>query len=224
MSPASWTRARVAAAIDHTILRPDATAADVRRVCTEARENSCASVCVNGARIAIVVEQLAGSRVVACAVVGFPLGATAASAKADEAARLVRLGAREIDMVMNVGLLKDRSFDAVADDISAVVRASDGAAVKVILETCLLTDEEKSTACRLAVDAGAAFVKTSTGFGSAGATIADVKLMKAAVNGRAMVKASGGIRDTAAALAMLEAGADRLGLSATVAVLAGLPE
>lgn len=216
-------RAELAARIDHTILKADATAAQVDRLCDEALGLGCASVCVNSARIARVAERLRGSAVLPCVVVGFPLGAMSTEAKVMETALAVAAGAREVDMVIHVGALKDGDHDAVRTDIAAVVEAAGDAPVKVILETCLLTDDETSRACELAVEAGAAFVKTSTGFSTGGATVDDVRRMKAAVAGRARVKASGGIRDTATALQMLEAGADRLGLSASVAVVEGLP-
>lgn len=216
------SRAELAARIDHTILKADATPAQVEAVCAEALEFGCASVCVNGVYLPRVVARLRGSRVLACAVVGFPLGAMSLEAKAAEAASLVAAGAGELDMVLAVGLLK-AGFDAeVEADIAAVVQAAAGIPVKVILETCLLDDEEKSRACEMSVRAGAAFVKTSTGFSSGGATLDDVKRMRRTVGSRCKVKASGGIRDTTTALAMLAAGADRLGLSATAAVVNGL--
>ncbi|MBK6941756.1 MAG: deoxyribose-phosphate aldolase [Planctomycetes bacterium] len=216
-------RAALAARIDHTILKADATRAAVTKVVDEARAYGCASVCVNGKHVAFVARALAGSNVLACAVVGFPLGAMDSRAKAQETASVVAAGAREVDMVIDVGALKDCDDARVRDDIRAVVEAADGVPVKVILETCLLTHDEKVRACEASVAAGAAFVKTSTGFSTSGATLDDVRLMRKTVGTRCKVKASGGIRDLAAALAMIEAGADRLGLSATVAILEALP-
>lgn len=216
-------RAALAARIDHTILKADATRAAVTKVIDEARAYGCASVCVNGKHVAFVARALADSKVLTCAVVGFPLGAMDSRAKAQETAGVVVAGAREVDMVIDVGALKDGDDARVRDDIRAVVEAAGDVPVKVILETCLLTNDEKVRACRAAVDAGAAFVKTSTGFSTGGATQDDVRLMRATVGTRCKVKASGGIRDLATALAMIEAGADRLGLSATVAILEALP-
>ena len=214
-------RAELVAAIDHTLLKPDASWSQIAAVCDEAKRFGVASVCVNGARVVDAVAALAGSDVPVAAVVGFPLGAMATEMKAAEAAQVVEDGAREIDMVLNVGWAKDGDWDAVRTDIAAVVAAG-GVPVKVILETCLLTDDEKRRACEVSVETGAAFVKTSTGFAGGGATVEDVRLMREVVGDRARVKASGGMRDTAAALAMIEAGADRLGMSATVAVVEGL--
>lgn len=216
------TRADLAARIDHTILKADATPAQVETICSEALELGCASVCVNGVFVPRVAARLSGSNVLTCAVLGFPLGAMSTAAKAAEAASLVAAGARELDMVLAIGLLKAGLDREVEADIAAVVRAAGSVPVKVILETCLLSDEEKVRACESSVAAGAAFVKTSTGFSTGGATVADVQLMRRTVGARCRVKASGGIRDTATALAMLEAGADRLGLSATVAIVKGL--
>lgn len=215
-------RADLASKIDHTLLRPDATSEDIRAICNEALEVSCASVCVNGVWISEVAAILKGSPVMTAGVAGFPLGAMSAVAKAMEAAQLVRDGVQEIDMVMNVGALIEGDHERVLEDIRAVVTAAESAAVKVILETCLLDNEQKVTASRIVVEAGAAFVKTSTGFSSGGATVEDVRLLRKTVGETAQVKASGGIRDTRTALAMLEAGADRLGMSATRAVLDGL--
>jgi deoxyribose-phosphate aldolase len=215
----------VAALIDHTILRADATRADVVRICEEALkysfEYSFASVCVNGCWVPLVAEQLAGSEVKVCSVVGFPLGAMATAAKRAEGDVALKDGALELDMVLNVGALKAGEPDAVRSDISAVVQAahSAGAIVKVILETALLTDEQKLSACRLAVDAGADFVKTSTGFGPSGATVADIALMRSAVGPVVGVKASGGIRTIEQLRAMVAAGASRVGASASVAIV-----
>lgn len=217
-------RAALAARIDHTILKADATRAAVTKVVDEARAYGCASVCVNGKHVAFVARALAGSSVLTCAVVGFPLGAMDSRAKAQETASVVAAGAREVDMVLDVGALKDGDDARVRDDIRGVVEAAGGVPVKVILETCLLTHDEKVRACEASVAAGAAFVKTSTGFSTGGATLDDVRLMRTTVGTRCKVKASGGIRDLQTALAMVEAGADRLGLSATVAILGALPD
>lgn len=212
------TKKDLAAHIDHTLLRPDATEAEIKKLCSEAAAFQTASVCVNPLYVPLCREQLGGSDVRVCTVVGFPLGAMDTAAKAFEALLAVRAGATEIDMVLPVGLLKDGREEAVRRDIEAVVEASSGQTVKVILETCLLTDAEIITACRLSAEAGAHFVKTSTGFSHAGAAIEHVRLMKAHA-GAMKVKAAGGIRTLEQALAMLEAGADRLGCSATGAIL-----
>lgn len=202
---------RIEGMIDHTMLKADARKETVIRYCKEAKEHHFASVCVNTAFIPLVVKELEGSGVKPCCVVGFPLGAMLTSAKAFEAAEAVKAGAREVDMVINVSALKDKDDKFVEDDIRAVVEASGDAIVKVIIETCLLTDEEKVRACELSVKAGAAFVKTSTGFSTGGATVQDVALMKKTVGDRALVKASGGIRTPEDAKALIEAGADRIG-------------
>ncbi len=215
-------RAELAAHIDHTLLKPDATAEQIRQACAEARAAGCAAMCVNGSRVALARAALAGSGVAVAGVVGFPLGAMATEIKAAEAARAVADGAAEIDMVMQLGAFRDGDREQVKRDVAAVVRASGRALVKVILETGLLADEEKVQAALLAVEAGARFVKTSTGFGGGGATVADVALLRQAVGERARIKASGGIKDARSALALIEAGADRLGMSATTAVLASL--
>mgnify|MGYP001229412364 CR=1 FL=1 len=209
--------------IDHTLLRADATAGEVERLCAEARAHRFAAVCVNGSMVALAARLLEGSGVLPIAVVGFPLGAGTPEAKAFEAADAVRNGAREIDMVIHLGALKAGDDAAVHRDIAAVVAASRPWPVKVILETCLLDDEQKVRACALARAAGAAFVKTSTGFGGGGATEADVALMRRAVGDALSVKASGGIRTAEDALRMLRAGADRIGSSASVAIVAGAP-
>ena len=211
----------IARAIDHTLLKPDATRADILKLCTEAREFGFFSVCVNSSWVAIAAEALKGSDVLVAAVTGFPLGAMDSEAKAFETRRAVDSGAGEIDTVLAVGRLKAGEERYVLDDLRGVVEAAGTAGVKVILETCLLSQEEKLAACRLACEAGAAFVKTSTGFSTGGATVEDVRLMAAAVAGRSLVKASGGIRDTASARAMLEAGASRLGTSNGIAIVLG---
>jgi len=207
--------------IDHTILKADATIEAVRRLCAEAREYQFASVCTNSCHTALVSSLLQGSGVLTCTVVGFPLGAATTAAKAFETAEAVGNGANEIDMVINIGAVKDQRWDDVLSDIQAVVQAAGQAAVKVIIETCLLTDAEKIRACELSVQAGAAFVKTSTGFSTGGATVQDVALMKQTVAGRAKVKASGGVRTAADAAAMVAAGADRIGTSNGIAIVRG---
>lgn len=201
----------LASYIDHTMLKADATEEIIARYCREAKEQGFASVCVNSANIPFIVQELAGSEVKACSVVGFPLGAMSTAAKAFEAQQAVADGAQEIDMVINIGAAKQGRWDRVGADIQAVVAAAKPALVKVIIETCLLTDQEKVKACQAAEKAGAAFVKTSTGFSSGGATIEDVKLMRETVGDRLGVKASGGIRTPEFAQALLEAGASRLG-------------
>ena len=196
----------IASYIDHTMLKADADENTIRRYCREAREQGFRSVCVNSYRTALVHEELEGSNVLTCTVVGFPLGAMSMEAK-----KAVMDGASEIDMVINIGALKDKDYDTVRNDIKGVVEASKPAIVKVIIETCLLTDEEKVKACELSVEAGAAFVKTSTGFSTGGATIDDIKLMRRTVGNRAQIKASGGIRTREDAEALISAGADRIG-------------
>ncbi len=206
--------------IDHTLLKPAATRADIAKLCAEAKEYRFASVCVNSAHIAEVAAALAGTDVAPCCVVGFPLGAMETEAKAFEAARAAALGAKEIDMVMDIGAAKEGDFARVEADIAAVVSAIQGwAKLKVILECCLLTDEEKTAACLAAKRAGADFVKTSTGFSTGGATEHDVALMRAAVGDDMGVKASGGIRTREDALRMIAAGASRIGASAGIAIV-----
>lgn len=196
----------IAQMIDHTMLKADASRETIVRYCKEAREHKFASVCVNSAFVPLVAKELEGSGVKTCCVVGFPLGAMLTTAKAFEAAEAVKAGAQEVDMVINISALKDKDYSFVEEDIRAVAEASGDALVKVIIETCLLTDEEKVKACELSVKAGAAFVKTSTGFSTGGATAADVALMKKTVDGKALVKASGGIRTPEDAKALIEAG------------------
>ncbi len=205
--------------IDHTILKADATTEQVKRLCAEAKEYGFHSVCVNTCHIDTVVSELKGSDVTPCVVVGFPLGAMITSAKAFEAAEAVKRGAGEVDMVINVGALKDGNYDLVRDDIRAVVEASKPSIVKVIIETCLLSDDEKVKACELAEEAGAAFVKTSTGFSTAGATVEDVKLMKQTVGDRLKIKASGGIHTKKFTEELIAAGADRIGASSGVSIV-----
>ncbi len=205
--------------IDHTILKSDATRAEVIAICEEAKEYGFASVCVNQYNTSLVKEQLEGSDVLVCTVVGFPLGAVTKKVKAFETGLAVSQGADEIDMVINIGALKDGLNDLVYEDIKAVVEAANGKTVKVIIETCLLTDEEKVRACELALKAKAHFVKTSTGFSTGGATVEDVKLMKATVGDQALVKASGGVRDYDGAMAVIEVGANRIGASSGVKIV-----
>lgn len=207
------------ARIDHTILRPEATRADVQRVCEEAKRHDFHVVFVPPSYIAEAVEALAGTAISVGIPVGFPLGGHTTATKVHEAIEGVRNGAAIIDMVINVSRLKSGDHDAVRIDIAEVVQATPKAEHKVILETCYLTQQEKLTGCKLIVEAGAEYVKTSTGFGPTGATVADVALLKQAVAGRAKVKASGGIRDWATTMAMLEAGADRIGTSASVKII-----
>lgn len=203
---------------DHTILKADATRGMVERVCREAREHHFMSVCVNSYYTGFVADELQGSDVRVCTVVGFPLGQMSTKAKAAETRIAVEDGADEIDMVINVGALKGRDDAVVFEDIRAVRKACEGKVLKVIIETCLLNEEEKVRACRLAMEAKADFVKTSTGFSTGGATKEDVALMRKTVGDTMGVKASGGIRDKEKAVEMLEAGADRLGTSATIAI------
>ena len=204
---------------DHTILKADATRKDVKRVCDEAMAYSFCSVCVNSYYVPYVANLLHGSDVKICSVVGFPLGAMSTRAKALEAKIAVMDGADEIDMVINVGALKDRDYSVVLEDIKAVKEACGENILKVIIETCLLTDDEKVKACELAKVAGADFVKTSTGFGSAGANVDDVRLMRETVGPDMGVKASGGIHDKEFAKELVDAGANRLGTSATIEIV-----
>ena len=207
--------------IDHTILKADATETDVIRLCAEAKEYGFASVCVNSSFVPLVHKQLLGSGVKTCCVVGFPLGAMSTAAKAFESKQARADGAQEIDMVIHLGALKDGRASYVFDDTIAEVDAADGALVKVIIETCLLSDTQKVRACELAVRAGAQFVKTSTGFGPGGAAVYDVALMRKTVGPDIGVKASGGIRTRQDALDMIHAGATRLGTSAGAALCGG---
>jgi deoxyribose-phosphate aldolase len=218
----SLTAAQLAAYIDHTLLKPDASKAQIERLCAEAREHNFFSVCVNGDWVADARHFLDGSDVKVASVVGFPLGAMAADVKRYETEVAVDDGAHEIDMVLNLARLKAGDDKYVFREIVDVVEAADERTVKVILETCLLTDEEKVRACKLVVESGAQFVKTSTGFSPAGATVADVKLLRETVGLKFGVKASGGIRDVQTALAMIAAGATRLGTSSGIAIVKGL--
>ncbi len=208
--------------IDHTLLKPESTRDDILRICEEAKRYDTASVCVNPFWISFVAEQLKGTDVTPCCVIGFPLGATLPSVKAFETAEAIKDGAKEVDMVMNVGAAKGGEWDIVKEDIAAVVNAAKGnALVKVIIETCLLTDEEKVHACRIAQEVGADFVKTSTGFSTGGATVEDVKLMRETVGPDMGVKASGGVRSKADAEAMIAAGASRIGASSSKKIIEG---
>jgi len=211
----------IAALIDHTILKPEATRDDVVKICREARQYGFASVCVNPYWVPLVRAELAGSAVKVCTVVGFPLGATSTEAKVAETAAAVRVGAQEIDMVINVGALRSGDLDAVRKDIRRVVETAHeaGAIVKTILETALLDDAQKTAACKLAQQAGADFVKTSTGFGTAGATAHDVALMRGVVGPGMGVKAAGGIRTLSDLRAMTAAGATRIGASASIKIV-----
>jgi len=205
--------------IDHTLLKPDATKEALQKLCEEARKYGFYSVCINSANVKFCRQLLAGSPVKTVAVVGFPLGAASAGSKAYEAREAIREGAEEIDMVINIGALKSKNYDFVLDDISRVVEATRPKVLKVIIETSSLTQTEKIIACALSKAAGARFVKTSTGFGSGGATAEDVALMKEVVGLEVEVKASGGVSDRQSAMAMIRAGATRLGASASVAIV-----
>lgn len=214
------TKAEVAQMIDHTLLKPEATKEQIKALCEEAKEYRFHSVCVNSSYVPYCAELLKDSGVAVCTVVGFPLGAMSTKGKAAETEIAVKDGATEIDMVIHVGMIKSKDWDYVSEDIKAVVAAAgEGVLVKVILETCLLTDEEIVEASKVAKGAGADFVKTSTGFSTGGATVKDVKLMREAVGPELGVKASGGVRDAAFAKEVIEAGATRLGASAGVAIL-----
>lgn len=218
-------RTTLASYIDHTVLKPDTKEGDIIRLCREALEYKFASVCVNPGYVKLAYSFLAGTEVKVCTVVGFPLGATMSEVKAFEAAKAIENGAAEVDMVINVGALKSGRRDLVEEDIRTVAAACKGKALlKVIIETCLLTDEEKVTACSLSKKAGADFVKTSTGFSTGGATAEDIALMRKTVGSELGVKASGGIRTLEAAIKMIEAGASRIGSSSSVAMLNELKE
>ena len=210
----------IAAMIDHTLLKSEATPAQIEKLCAEAAEYHFASVCVNPVYIPLAARLLKGTGVKVCCVVGFPLGAIAPEQKAAEAASCAAMGAEELDMVIHVGAAKAGDWALVQRDIEGVVKAAAGHTVKVIIETCLLTDEEKVKACEAAKAAGAHFVKTSTGFSTGGATTHDIALMRKTVGPEMGVKASGGIRDYATAMAMIEAGANRIGASAGIAIVA----
>lgn len=208
--------------IDHTILKPEAGSEEVKKICEEAAKYGFASVCINPCNVDLASKLLKGSSVKVCTVIGFPLGANTSTVKAFEAKEAVENGAHEVDMVINIGRLKDKDYDYVKKDIKAVVESvSKKALVKVIIETCLLTDDEKVIACKLAKEAGADFVKTSTGFSKSGAKAEDIKLMRETVGKEMGVKASGGVRTYADAVKMVEAGATRIGASASIAICEG---
>ncbi|MCT2534475.1 deoxyribose-phosphate aldolase [Aquibacillus koreensis] len=212
----------IAKMIDHTVLKADTTKEQIVTVCQEAKENGFYSVCVNPTWVEEAASLLKDSEVEVCTVIGFPLGASTSAVKALETKDAIAKGATEVDMVINIGMLKDGNDEAVQKDIEAVVNVAKGKAlVKVIIETSLLTDEEKVRACQLAVKAGTDYVKTSTGFSTGGATVEDIKLMRETVGPDLGVKASGGVRDQKGALAMIEAGATRIGASASVAIVKG---
>jgi len=213
--------ADIAKMIDHTLLKPEATRDEVVKLCEEARQHRFASVCVNTTWVPLCKAMLSGTDVMVCAVVGFPLGAMTPTAKAYEAREAVRQGAKEIDMVINIGALKSRDYETVFEDICRVVKASGPAGVKVILETSALDQEQKIIACAISKLAGAAFVKTSTGFGKGGATVEDIAMMRRIVGADVGVKASGGVRTAEDAVKMAAAGANRLGASASVAIVTG---
>ena len=200
--------------IDHTVLKADTPLETVKRICDEAMEYGFASVCINPCHVAYCADYLKDSDVNVCTVIGFPLGANTSAVKAFETKDAIANGVDEIDMVMNIGALKDKNYDLVRDDVKAVVEAANGTLVKVILETCLLTEDEIKKACELCVEAKADYVKTSTGFSTRGATIEDVRIMKEAVHGKAKVKAAGGVRTHEDMVKIVEAGADRIGTSA----------
>ncbi|MDV3428728.1 MAG: deoxyribose-phosphate aldolase [Bacillota bacterium] len=205
--------------IDHTILKPDAEEAEVVKIINEAKQYGFASVCINPGNVSLAAGMLKGTDVKVCTVIGFPLGANTSAVKAFEASEAIENGAEEVDMVINIGKLKDKDYDYVLNDIKAVVAAAKGKALtKVIIETCLLTDEEKIKACKLSKEAGADFVKTSTGFSKGGAKATDIKLMREAVGKEMGVKASGGVRTYEDAVSMVEAGATRIGASASISI------
>lgn len=219
-----WSKASLARTIDHTVLKAIATEQQIKELCAEAKTYNFASVCVNPCWVPLCAKELASTKVMVCTVIGFPLGANATEIKAAEAKLAVEQGAHEVDMVINIGAAKSGDWKTVEHDIRETVRAAGKATVKVIIETCYLTDEEKVKACEAAKRAGAHFVKTSTGFGTGGATAEDVRLMKKAVGDALKVKASGGIRTYHDAIKMLEAGADRIGASSSVSIISELPE
>jgi deoxyribose-phosphate aldolase len=218
----SFSSAQLAGLIDHTLLKPDASPAQIQKLCAEARENKFYSVCVNGCWVSTAYQLLEDSDVKVVGVAGFPLGAMASDVKRFEAEAAIDDGAHEIDLVLNIARLKVGDDKYVLREIVDVVEAAEERVVKVIMETCLLTDREKEHACQIIVESGAKFVKTSTGFNTGGATVADVKLLRATVGPAFGVKASGGIRDLPMALALIEAGATRLGTSSGMEILKGL--
>lgn len=210
----------ISSMIDHTFLKPDGTKKDIKKLCEEAIEYGFVSVCINPIYVKYAKKLLEESNVKIATVIGFPLGCTTKETKVFEATEAIKNGADELDMVINIGALKDKEYETVREDIKGVVESSRGRAlVKVIIETCLLTDDEKMEACQLAMEAGADFVKTSTGFSSGGATLKDVELMKSVVGDKLGVKASGGIRDFDTAMKMVKAGASRIGASSSVKII-----
>jgi len=213
------TKEELARMIDHSLLRPQSTRVELKKLCGEALQYGFKAVCVNPVHAAEAFSILEGSEVIVCSVIGFPFGTHPPQIKAAETREVIRLGAQEIDMVIQVGALKEGRNSEVVEDIRVVVEAASGFPVKVILETCHLTEEEKIRGCKLAMEAGASFVKTSTGFGSAGATVEDVRLMRKVTGKDFGLKAAGGIRTLEDALKMIEAGANRLGLSGSVAII-----
>ena len=215
-------KAQIAKMIDHTILKAEATESEIIKLCKEAIHYNFASVCVNPSMVPVAAKELKGTHVKVCTVIGFPLGATTTEVKAFETKDVIEKGATEVDMVINVGKLKERNLEYVKNDIKAVVEAAKGKALtKVIIETCLLTEEETIIACRLSKEAGSDFVKTSTGFSTGGATVEDIKLMRETVGPEMGVKASGGVRSKKDALAMIENGATRIGASASISICEG---
>ncbi len=223
-APTPTSASQLAAAIDHTLLKPTATSAQIRQLCQEAATHNFASVCVNPTWVALAAEELRTANAVVCTVIGFPLGATLTTAKVAETEAAIAQGAREVDMVLTIGHLKEENYAAVHADIVAVVTAAhaQNAIVKVIIETCLLTPAEKIAASLLVKAAGADFVKTSTGFSTGGATVADVQLMRRAVGPNLGIKAAGGVRSAADAFQMFAVGATRIGASAGVAILTSM--
>ncbi|MGI6284680.1 deoxyribose-phosphate aldolase [Neomoorella humiferrea] len=219
-----WDKKALAAVIDHTLLKPQATPEDIVRLCEEAINYRFASVCINPCYVSLASRVLRGTGVKTCTVIGFPLGANETSIKIKEAQKAIEQGASEIDMVINIGMLKSKEFSYVGKEIKDIVDVAtkEQAIVKVIIETCLLDKEEKIAACKLAIENGAAFVKTSTGFNGPGAAVSDIILMRETVGDKIKIKASGGIRDYQTAIAMLEAGANRIGTSSGVAITEAL--
>jgi len=217
------TKQNVARMIDHTLLKQNASDDQIEKVCREAKENNFYSVCVNASNVRLCAEKLAGTDVKVCTVIGFPLGATTTATKVFETTEAINNGASEVDMVVNVGKIKSNDWNYVKEDIAGIVEAAKGKALtKVIIETCLLTNEEKVKVCKVAKEAGADFVKTSTGFSVGGATKEDISLMRTTVGERMGVKASGGIRTAEDAKTMIKAGADRLGASAGIEIINNL--
>ncbi|WP_408033918.1 deoxyribose-phosphate aldolase [Thermotomaculum hydrothermale] len=219
MTPDGQFNVNISHLIDHTLLKPDATVQDVVNLCMEAKKYNFASVCINPCFVKTAAEVLSGTNVKVCTVIGFPLGATTKEAKAFEAKQAIENGAEEVDMVINIGFLKSKKYNDVLEDIKAVRGVSKGKVLKVIIETCYLTEAEKIKACELSKEAGADYVKTSTGFGKGGATVEDILLMRKVVGRDLGVKASGGIRDFEKALEMVKAGATRIGASASVKIV-----